>query len=230
MSFFAPNVPNLPFGLSDPPMQQELPQPWENPGDDPDIQEMNDLAQPMGDNWGVYDQDGNPVFDIDTCIDFKFGDSAKVSDFPVEKGAFASFNKVIKAFQPKIRLAVSGQQRIAALLGALSDSVRSTDIYDVYTPEVTYQSVTVEKYDYSRTKDKGRSMLEVEVTLMQVIQVSAQYTNVKLPSPKKPAAADAKNGGKAQATQPPNPLPIAQQNANMAAKLGIPAGNLGIHP
>ena len=231
MPFYAPNVPNLPFGLSDQPMQEMNPQPWENPGDDPQMQDQLDLDQPYTEQWGLYSQgeDPAPVFDIDTVIDFKFKDTAKVSDFPVETGAFASYNKVVHPFKPKLKMAVSGQDRIAALLGALASAVRSTNIYDVYTPEVIYTSVTVEDYDYARTATKGRSMLVVEVTLMQVIQVSASYTTVKLPTPKTPAAADSKNNGKQQPVQPSNPLPIEQENAAMAGKLGLNPSSLGVH-
>ena len=223
----------------DPPMQEMNSQPWANPGDDTPTQDMN--AQPwvpanatnpssaMANTWGIYDQDGNAVFDVDSCVDFKFSDSAKVSDFPVEQGAFASYNKVIHPFQPKIRLAVGGKDRIAALLVALADAVRSTDIYTVFTPEISYSNVMVEKYDYTRTATKGRNLLTVEVTLMEVIQVSAQYTTVKIPAPKKPASGDKKVGGKAQATQPANPPTIEQQNAAMAKQLGIPPASVGVH-
>jgi len=170
-----------------------------------------------------------PAFDIDTVIDFKFKDTAKVSDFPVETGAFASYNKVIHPFKPKLKMAVSGQDRIAALLGALASAVRSTTIYDVYTPEVIYTSVTVEDYDYTRTATKGRSMIVVEVTLMQVLQVSPTYTTVKLPNARNPAARDAKNGGKVQAVQPVSPAPIELQVAFMAQGLGINASSIGVH-
>ena len=223
------NTPQLPFGLTDPPMQQENPQPWKNPGADPAVQQMNAVTPAFQDIWGVYDLAGQPVFDIDTCVDFKFGDSAKVSDFPVEQGAFASFNKVVHPYQPKVKLAVSGQPRVSALLSALYAAVRSTTIYNVFTPEIGYLGVTLEKYDYTRSGPKGRGMVTVELTLMQVIQVSAQYTTVKLPSPKKKSAADAKNNGKAQTSQPPNPLPIEQQNAAMAKNMGIDPSKLGVH-
>ena len=208
MTFFAPNAPNLPFGLTDPPMQEMNPQPWVNPGETPATQGMNQLGSPDTEMWGLYTQGDNPmpVFDVDTCVSFKFADTSKISDFPVENGAFASYNKVIHAFQPKIKVAVgsskdgsiSSQDRIQTLLGKLYQYVRSTNIYDLYMPEYYYSGVTVEKYDYTRTAIKGRGMLEVEITLMQVIQVSAQYTTVKLPQPAAKKAKDASNDGKQQ--------------------------------
>ena len=208
MPFYTPNIPNLPFGLSDPPMQKENPQPWKNPGADPKVQQMNAIGSPYTETWGIYTQGSNPspVFDVDTCLSFKFGDTSKISDFPVEDGAFASYNKVLQAFQPKIKLlvgsskdgSISSQDRIQALLDKLYNEVRSTNIYDLYMPEYYYEGVTVEKYDFTRTSSKGRGMLEVDITLMQVIQVSAQSTTVQLPKPKPKKAADASNDGKQQ--------------------------------
>jgi hypothetical protein len=208
MTFFMPNIPNLPFGLSDPPMQKMNPAPWENPGEDEDIQDMNELTAPYDEQWGLFTQgdDPQPVFDVDTCIEFNFGDTSKISDFPVEQGAFASYNKVLHAFQPKIKLMVgsskdgstSSQDRIQALLDKLYQEVRSTNLYDLYMPEYFYEGVTVEKYNFKRTASKGRGSLEVDVTLMQVIQVSPQSTTVQLPKPKPKKAADGTNGGKQQ--------------------------------
>lgn len=219
----------MPIQLDQAPMEMN-PQPWKNPGQDPPMQEMLELDEPFEEKWGIFDQDGNEVFDIDTCIDVKFGDKAKVSDFPVEQGAFASYNKVPLPYEPKIKIAVSGQDRVQALLEALFQAVRSTDIYDVYTPEIYYESVTIESYDYDRTREKGRNLVTVQVQLKQVLQVAQQYTTVKLPSPKKASAADKKDGGKVQAKQPPDPLPIDQQNAAMASSLGLNPSSLGIHP
>ena len=70
----------------------------------------------MAGGWGVYSLSGSLVFDVDSCVDLKFSNKAKVSTFPVEQGAFASYNKVNVPNSVKVRLAVGGQDRIAAEL------------------------------------------------------------------------------------------------------------------
>ena len=225
MPLYAPFLAVFPYYPEDPGMQEMNPPPWENPGQSAQMQEMlpfpwsnpgenaptqtmSPVPVPMQEQWGLYTQgsDPTPVLDVDTVIDLKFGDTSKVSDFPVEEGSFASYNKVIAPYQPKIKVIVgsskdgqtSSQVRIKNLLQDLFEEVRSTNIYDLHLPETYYEGVTVEKYDYSRTAAKGRGMLEVDITLMQIIEVSPQSTTVTLPSPKKPKAAPGVNGGKAQ--------------------------------
>lgn len=225
MSLFAPFLAIFPWAPGDPQMQEINPQPWTNPGEDPEMQEINPqpwanpgapaavqqmsaLPTPMQEQWGLYTQGSNPVpvLDVDTVMELKFADSSKVSDFPVEKGSFASYNKVIAPYQPKIKVLVgsskdgqtSSQTRMQALLEDLFSEVRSTNIYDLHLPETFYEGVTVEKYDYKRTSTKGRGMLEVDITLMQVLEVTPQSTTVTLPAPAKPKAGAATNGGKAQ--------------------------------
>ena len=173
-------------------------------------------------SWGVYTLDNEPVFDIDSCVDFKFADQAKTSDFPVEEGGFASYNKVIEPFQPRVKLAVHGDVRISNLLTQLYIIVRSTNVYNVYTPSFTYLNVTLDKYDYSRTAKDGQHFVQVELTLKQINQVSPSYSTVKIVAPKKPHAKDKIVDGKVVPTSSPN---IYNLLDSYGSQLGI--GNTG---
>ena len=77
----------------------------------------------MANGWGLYNLDGSLTFDVDTCIDLKFSNKAKVSNFPVETGGFASYNKVNEPNAIKVRLAVGGTARMAAFQAALMTEV-----------------------------------------------------------------------------------------------------------
>ena len=169
--------------------------------------------------WGIYTVDGEPLFDVDTCVDIKFGDASTVSDFPVEAGGFASYNKVMKPYQPKVKISVSGQTRIQSLLIQLQSCVRNTALYKVFTPEMVFDSVTLESYDYVRSQKNGRNLLQVEVTLKQVIEVTPAYSKTHIPPAKAKNAGkgDKAVGGKVQTTPAPT---IYQQNNAMARQLG----------
>jgi len=160
----------------------------------------------MANGFGVYSLAGDLVFDVDTVLDLKFSAKAKISDFPVEQGAFTSYNKVVEPFAPKVRLAVGGMIRMSAFQGALATELASTNLYNIVTPTCNYFNVALEGVDYAQTVDNGgSSMLVVDLALKQVREVAPAYTAVKISHPKNPSSASKVPGGKEQAQAPATP-------------------------
>lgn len=158
--------------------------------------------------WGIF-QNGQPVVFADSAIALDYKQDWDLLTYPIEEGAFQTYNKVQVPFDTRVRLATGGSQAdrqdfldsIAAIAGTL-------ELYDVVTPEVTYQNVNVRHYDYKRTGSQGAGLITVDIWLEQIRQTAtAAFTNTR-----SPAGADAVNNGTVQ-TQPPT-----------AAQLGIPAG------
>ena len=168
--------------------------------------------------WGIYTQDENPIYtptEGGTLSVFSFGfeRSMQVSDFPIEAdpnttngAAFASYNKVYQPSNPIVTLAISGTEaEKTAFLTAIDNACQSTSLYNVYTPDAEYSNrvngaCTIERYSYQRTATHGATMLIVEVSLKQVLQVTAALTNVPagttgITSPQYPSATSAINGG-----------------------------------
>lgn len=178
----------------------------------PDAVQMDlaTIAPPLAQQWGVYDLVGNPVFstvgfsnsqgNIDSFVSLNYDNNAKVSTFPVEQGSFASYNKTGTPYSPKIGVIVSGQTRITALMELLEVELNTINLYQIITPERTYQSVTLDKYSYARTQKAGKNLLHVTMTFMQVIEVIPnQYAKTAVVShPKKPTATDKHGDGKVQ--------------------------------
>ena len=138
--------------------------------------------------WGVYTASGNPVFSVDTFLDLKYNHDSKVSDFPVELGAFTSYNKVLDPSKAKIRLAVGGQAGMSTLMGVLETEVAAANLYSIYTPEAIYTSMAFEKFGYPREQSKGANMLVVDLEFVQIRQVSPSYKKISSPKKKKSAA------------------------------------------
>ena len=94
------------------------------------------------------------------------------------------------------------------------------NLYNVYTPEMIYDNVTLEDYDYERTEDKGKNLLVATLTFRQVIQVQPQYATVTLPAAKckNSKSGDKVIGGKVQAQGPPAPPPLSWSNVAARAK------------
>lgn len=173
--------------------------------------------------WGVFDLGMGPVFDVDTVVDLKFDNGTKISTFPVEKGAFASYNKVKNPFKAKIRLAVGGQaSRIQAFLEKLAQVVDDGELYTVSTPDQIYTPVSLESYDFARTSKDGLNMIVADLTFLEIREVETAYTTVAIPPSKAKNAGSAskKNVGNQQPQDPSDPA-FADLTPAQAAALGI---------
>lgn len=164
--------------------------------------------------WGVFDTDGNQVFDVDSVIDLNYDNQSKISNFPTEKGAFVSYNKVANPYRCRVRLSVGGSSaRIDAFITKLDEVQADLKLYNVVTPERTYTDVNLEKVSYSRSKDHGANMITADMDFVQIRQVKPQYISVK-----RKTSAKKIDTGKAQPQAPPPDL------ANVDAKTAFLQG------
>jgi len=173
--------------------------------------------------WGIFDAAGNPLGDpakisgglIGAVLDtfgigatlstgaIEYSKETKVSDFPIERGSFASYNKVEMPASPVVTLCLTGSETDRrSFLDAIDAASKSTDLYSVVTPEITYINHAVERYSYSRRSSKGATLLMVEITLKEIRQVSAAYSSI-VAAPKNTGSSNTVDAGKVQPTTPP---------------------------
>jgi hypothetical protein len=175
--------------------------------------------------WGIFDSKGKPLGDPAKFTGFvgaaleavglgstlstggvDYSKETRVSDFPIERGSFASYNKVENAASPTVTLCMGGSEKNRrTFLDAIDKAVKSTDLYSVVTPEVTYINYSVERYSYQRQQNKGATLLRVDITLKEIRQVSAIYTQSNkgnVDAPKDPGATPQADNGKVQAQTP----------------------------
>lgn len=138
--------------------------------------------------WGIYsDSTFLPVFDVDSVVEVGYKSNARVSNFPVEEGGFASYNKAKDPYKIDIRLAVGGSSdRINVFLAKLESEVSSTNTFTVLLPDQVYLHATIESYRFKRIREKGRNLVQADVSLVEVRRVAPQYTNVGVPPIKNP--------------------------------------------
>jgi len=197
--------------------------------------------------WGIWDSKGKPLGDpskftglIGNALEavgflgrstlstnsLEYSKETRVSDFPIERGSFAAYNKVELPASPVVTLCFQGSEsERKSFLDALDAACKSTDLYSVVTPEREYQNYTVERYNYARHSSKGATLLTVEITLKEIRQVSAQYTQSnkgQVDAPKDAGATPQADNGKVQAqTPPPSTLKsIANKLPGLAEKAG----------
>jgi hypothetical protein len=189
----------------------------------------------QGPQWGIFDQNGGPVLIGDSVISVDYRKEYRISDYPIEEGAFASYNKVQDPFDVRVVFACTGKQSLLSSLlsgGALGSLISGTDpntaartlflqqtdtataaldLYTVVTPEVSYPKVNIIHHDYRReAKDGGATMLRVEVWCREVR-----------------AAAKATQTGTDSITDPTAPATAAPATPNAAQPDGASAKTTG---
>lgn len=168
--------------------------------------------------WGIFDSKGKALGDPSKFTGLAaagigatlstgsvdYAKETKVSDFPIERGGFASYNKVEMPASPVVTLCFEGSEKERrAFLESIDAACISTELYSVVTPEATYINYSIERTNYSRRATKGATLLTVEISLKEIRQVSAAYTKSgQINTPKDAGATPQADGGKVQAQTP----------------------------
>lgn len=199
----------------------------------------NALQQPL--SWGIFDSLGNQLgasSDSNNSIlsalanqltgssaptistlSFDFTRESKVSDYIVEEGGFAAYNKVRLASHPVVELAFAGSQdERTNFINALDAASGTTDLYSIITPEVQYVNYNIERYRLERRADKGVTLLVFEISLIEIRQVSATFTQgtPSITNPQNASATSPTNNGLTQ------PAAVPQSTLlSLSQKLGI---------
>ena len=138
-------------------------------------------GQFLGTQWGLF-QNGSPIIVADSVSTVDFKEEWSISDHPVERGAFASYDKVAIPYDFRIRYTAGSFAQRAALIASIAAVAGTTAIFDAVEPEAVHPSVTLSHYDYRRTARSGLGLLQVDVWCLWVQQVGASgITNATAP-------------------------------------------------
>lgn len=149
-----------------------------------------------------------PVVIADSVVSFSYDKEYRISDFPVERGNFASFNKVERPYEERMVFAKGGSDSVrAAFIKSLQAAVASLDLYDVVTPDATYINANVVRVGFDRTARNGVTLILAEVSIQEVrVATDTTFTNTTDPS-----GVAQQSGGVVQ-TAPPNAAQAAAKN------------------
>lgn len=138
----------------------------------------------LGPQWGVFTASGSPVLFPDTMITFDSRREFRISDYPVEKGGFESYDKVQVPADIRIKVGCDGSTTPMDLfLLQVDNAAASTDLYVVVTPDKSYVDMNITHYDSRRTREAGLGVLQVDIWFQEVRQtVQIQFTNTKDPT------------------------------------------------
>jgi hypothetical protein len=181
----------------------------------------------MNQRWGIYTTGGAaPLLQADSVGSVEYAQDYRISDYPQEKGAFESYNKVQVPFQAKVEFLLNVNRE--PFLQAIGAKLASLDLVQVVTPEISYPSANLTHYGYRRTARNGVTLIAVDVWVEEV-RVTATTTLANTASPN---GTDPVNDGPQQPTDtttnqdPFDPNPTSPASAT---GIGEPASG-GLSP
>lgn len=161
------------------------------------------LADFLGSQWGIYDDSGAPALLPDSFLEVHYKNDERQSDYPLEAGSFASFNKVNTPYDCRVKMSIGSDIVTRTAFLALCDAMlKSTNLYTVITPERSYQNASVVNTMYGRTRRDGVTMIIVELWFQEVRTTALML----LPTTAQPDGAGTTNDGQVQA------FPVAPQS------------------
>lgn len=139
-------------------------------------------TQRTGKNWGIF-FNGQQIVTPDTFASIDYRQGWALADYPLENGAFETYNKVELPFDVRVRLASGGTiDNRQNLLRQIQNIAGDQRFYDVVTPEVIYQQCNIQHFDYRRTATNGVGLILIEVWLLEIRVLPQRGANVRFPS------------------------------------------------
>jgi hypothetical protein len=135
------------------------------------------LSKFLGNVWAIVDDNGNPVVTPDSVLSFEYRNEQKISNYPIEKGSFQTYNKVSSPYDIRLRMTCNGQGQMTrdVFLATMQTMNESINLYSIVTPDATYTNCNVTHFDYRRESRNGVQMLTVDVWLQEVRTPSNAY-------------------------------------------------------
>lgn len=140
--------------------------------------------------WGLFQQGGLPLITADSVVTMGYKQDWSISNYPVEGGAFETYDKVQLPFEIRLQFSKGGSSLAkATFLESLSEIAGNTQLYDVYTADRVYNNVTIMRYNYDREALKGVGLLVVDVYVIQVsVTATQQFSNTVNPASASPSS------------------------------------------
>lgn len=106
--------------------------------------------------WGVFDENGDSIAEYDSFVSVSYRDDSNVSDYPIENGAFAAYNKVDQPFSVRVALTCGGDvDRRNSFQNALTRARRSLDLFTVLCEDGQFDNCNLIAVDWERRQEQG---------------------------------------------------------------------------
>ena len=165
--------------------------------------------------------------DFSSMQEFSAEKGSRLPDEPIEKGSFATYNRVIEPRSITCQLSVEGNAaKLQSAINRLTALCENDEKITLITPEQRYKNMMLESFDYRRDATNGRGVLYVDLRFKEIREVASQQTTTAVEEPIEPedaedgSCADDIEDGEMQATEAEEIEEEAADNRTTARKLG----------
>ena len=122
--------------------------------------------------------------DFSSMQEFTAEKSSRLPDEPIEKGSFATYNRVIEPRNITCRLSVEGKtSELQNAIDRLTQLSENDEKITLTTPEQSYKNMMLESFDYRRDASNGRGVLYVDLRFKEIREVASQQTTTAVDEP-----------------------------------------------
>lgn len=119
--------------------------------------------------WGLYRDGGSQAVIADSVISVAISKEHTIANYPIEGGAFESYNKVEKPYEGRVVMTKGGSMdEKKQFITRLESMQQNLTTYNVVTPERTYKNANIIKVSIERTRDQGADMIRAEISVAEV--------------------------------------------------------------
>lgn len=138
--------------------------------------------------WGVFDDDGDPIADYTSFVSFDLRDDSRVADYPIENGGFASYNKVDEPFSVQVMLSCDGDTtRRNVFQRDLRWARRSLNLYTVLTQTGTYSNCNLVSVNWAHGVQDGATVVKAYCEFREIRQRgTTEFSQTQDPSGSSP--------------------------------------------
>ena len=139
--------------------------------------------------WIVKGQ--SAAIDFNSMQEFSAEKSSRLPDEPIEKGSFATYNRIIEPRAITCRLSIEGSaSKLQSAIDRLTDLCENDEKITLTTPEQSYPNMMRESFDYRRDAMNGRGVLYVDLRFKEIREVASQQTTTSVEEPIEPEDAE----------------------------------------
>lgn len=142
---------------------------------------MSQLPQRATGQWSLNNASGERVVEFTSFISLDLRDEYTVVTGPVEEGSFANYNKTASPLEIDCSLGIEGDDAtLSTALDALNALAAGTELVSLVTPDTEYDNLNLHSVSYRRRREDGLGVLWLDLKLIEVRQVKAEYTNARV--------------------------------------------------
>jgi hypothetical protein len=133
--------------------------------------------------------------DFSSMQEFSAEKSSRLPDEPIEKGSFATYNRIIEPRAITCRLSIEGgASKLQSAIDRLTDLCENNEKITLTTPEQSYKNMMLESFDYRRDATNGRGVLFVDLRFKEIREVQSAQTTTSVEEAEPIEAEDAADG------------------------------------